>query len=321
MARLFDRSRKGGKYGGSPSVSAVDVDSSGVVEGVSAAAASTILQEHPTTVEIGHPGVWNAAGTAGNAAATLTVPAGKVWRLIGAAHALITDATVANRAVVFTTQDTDDTEIEALTHANVAASTTVYKTTLFGTDDYTVGNKPSKAEGTLTMDTKPTADDTIVLNGVTFTWVAALTGAANELLIGADVAASKAAIKAAFLDRDNGGVLHSVSDAVFESIEMSGYEDWDEDEFYFLANVAGTAGDALATTETFTAVSNVFDAATLGDVETGLDAADIISALDYPDAGVLLTAGEDLVVSVTNGVAGDELNLFVFYLEFDADPT
>lgn len=316
MARLFDRKGAGGIVGGRATAAALD--SVGVVEGVSGANAALLLAAVPGLTELGHPGVYETEATAGNAAVTITVPTGKYWRLVALHHLLVTDATVANRAVVVKTRTAADAAIETITHANVAASTTAKRNTLFGSDDYLVGSTGVAAQGTLSMATKPTANDTVVLNGQTFTWKAALT-AAGQLLIGANVAASQAAMEAAFKDRDNGGVLHTVTDAQFAAIEMT-MGAFAANDAIFTANVKGTAGNALATTETFTAGGNVFDAATLGTTTTGVDQADKVSALDYPDAGVLLTPGEDVNITVTNGVAGDALDTYLVYLEFDANP-
>lgn len=267
----------------------------------------------------GEPGLDLVEGTAGNATITITVPTDKYWRLVGMYHTLVTDATVVNRAVVITTRTTADVTIEAITHANVAASTTVKRHTLWGTDDYVRGDAAIASQGTLTLDTKPTAADTMTLNGQAFTWVASLTaGNSNELLIGANVAASQAALEAAFKDRDNGGTLHSVSDSVYTACGMS-MAAFAANDAVFTASVKGTAGDSLATTETYTAVTNVFDAATLGTTTAGVDAASKVSTLDWPTSGPYLTAGEDVYISVTNGVAGDSLDTYLFYVEFDAD--
>ncbi len=320
MARLLDRSKKSGQYGGSPRLAAVTVDSSGVSEGISAAETAKILQEHVTTVEIGHPGVDEVEATAGNAAHTITVPAGKYWRLVALYHTIVTDASVANRDVVVTTRTVADATIEALTHASVAASTTAKRTTVFGSDTYSVGDRAVAAQGTLSITEPVTDTDPFVLNGVTFTCVAALTGAANEIFIGASEAATKLAFNAAFVDRDNGGVLHSVTDAVYTSLEMTAI-DFATDDMVFTANVKGTLGNALATTETFTHANNVFDAATLGTTTAGLDVADIVSALDFPDAGVILTPGEDIYIIVTLGEAGDSYDTYLVYIEYDANPT
>jgi hypothetical protein len=323
-SRLIDRTKKSGKLGGSPGQPAADFGSDGVSEGsLTAAQIGQVLLRYPTISEVGQPGLDEVEGTAGNASATITVPSGKYWRLIGLYHTLVTDANVANRAVVILTRTTADATIDTITHANVAASTTAKRVTLFGQDDYVRGDRAVAAQGTLSMATKPTATNTMTINGVAFTWVAALTGAVNELLIGADAAASQAAANAAFVsaNRATASGLHSVSDAVFASLECTAI-DFAANDMVFTANVKGTAGNSIATTETFTAGGNVFDAATLGTTTAGLDAGDKVSStLDYPDAGNLLGPGEDLNISVTNGVAGDSLDTYLFYLEFDADPT
>lgn len=318
MARLVDRSKKGGHYGGSRAGDAVSFDATGIVEGVSAASVATALRENPSISEVGLPGVAIDEQVAGNATATFAVPAGKYWQLIGAAHQLVTDATVANRAVVFTVNTTE----EVITHANVAASTTARRTTLFGTDDNVVGNEAVAAQGTLTIAEPVTDGDDFTINGVTFTLVAALTGAANEIFIGANEAATKAALNAAFASRTGGGTLHSVSDAVYTALEMTAAA-FDGDVMTFTASVAGTAGDALEFVEaTLTHTSNVLNGSgTLGGTTAGVDAADKLASVDFPTSGIVLAATEDVVVSVTNGVAGDAFDVYLFYLEFEADPT
>jgi hypothetical protein len=66
--------------------------------------------------------------------------------------------------------------------------------------------------------------------------------------------------------------------------------------------------------------SNAWDAATLGTTTAGVDAADKLGTKDFPDAGNLLSPGEDVNVAVTNGVAGDALDVTLFYVEYDTDP-
>ncbi len=90
----------------------------------------------------------------------------------------------------------------------------------------------------------------------------------------------------------------------------------------FTAVNQGTAGNSIDTTETFTPGSNVFDAATLGTTTAGVDEANVVSALDFPeDSGPLLTAGEDVEIIVTNGVAADDYKGYLFVIEYDVDPT
>jgi hypothetical protein len=50
------------------------------------------------------------------------------------------------------------------------------------------------------------------------------------------------------------------------------------------------------------------------------DAENEASTMDYPTAGVLLTPGENILVSVADGVAGDSLDTYLFYIQFDSDP-
>lgn len=319
MTRIFDPKRASGSASGlGAGADLAAFDSAGVA---SVSSAAEFLAQLGGVQALGEPGIQENESTAGNATVTSTVPSGKYWRLLALIHVLVTDATVANRAVKIQTRDDGDTEIEAITHANVAASSTAYRTTLFGTDDNVRGNTAVAAQGTLSMATKPTADDdTITINGQTLTFVAALStdGTANEVLIGADAAAAQSALEDALVDRTNGGVTHSVSDTVFAAMGISAVA-FSSDDMVITAAVKGTAGNSIDTTETFTAAGNVFDAATLGTTTAGLDAADKVSTLDHPTSGPYLGPGEDVHISVTNGVAGDALNTYLVYLEYDAD--
>lgn len=318
MARLFGRGAAGNRSNQDGSLATF---TSGVSGDITSPA--TLLANYPDIYELGRPGVQYATDIVGTSGMpyVITVPSGKYWRLIGAVVEADTSAgATSNQTLTLQTRDSGDTEIESITlDADLDASETNRYTVLFGTDDHVSGNTGVAAQGTLTMDTKPTADDTIVLNGTTFTWVAALTGAANELLIGADLDASKAALEAAFKDRDNGGTLHSVTDSVYEALEMT-MAAFATDDAVFTANVKGTAGNSLATTETFTAGSNVFDAATLGTTTAGVDQADSLSTLNYPTAGVYLQPGEDVVLATDSEDASDDFDIYLFYVEFDADP-
>jgi hypothetical protein len=51
-----------------------------------------------------------------------------------------------------------------------------------------------------------------------------------------------------------------------------------------------------------------------------VDQADRLGTDDYPTAGAILTPGEDINITVTNGVAGDSLDTYIFYIQYDADP-
>jgi hypothetical protein len=317
MSRVLRRDGDTGEFGGAGFANITVTAGVGVTSDV-----ADVLREDAAAHEIGQQGLqYYAEATDGSTAETMTVPSGKTWRLVGLLHQQTNSGDVATRTVTVTTRTTADATIEAFASATSVASAETEYDFLFGTDDYLVGSKGVAAQGTLTMDTKPTADDTVVINGTTLTWKAALTqGTENELVIGADVAASKATLEAALVDRDNGGVLHSVSDATYTALEMTAIA-FAADDMVFTASVKGTAGNALATTETFTAGTNVFDAATLGTTTAGVDQAATVGTLDFPTAGPLLTAGEDVYVIVTNGQAADDFKGYLFYVEYDANPT
>jgi len=124
---------------------------------------------------------------------------------------------------------------------------------------------PGKSQGTLTLDTIPIAGDTMTI-GVTggvkvYTFRALVDWDANgEIAIGTTLAATQANIVAAINGTDGINTAHTqVTAETFN----------DENKSIITAIDPGTAGDTIATTETFTAGTNVFDAATLGTTSAG----------------------------------------------------
>jgi len=109
-----------------------------------------------------------------------------------------------------------------------------------------------KATGTLSMATKPTADDTVTIGSNVYTFVAS-PAAAGDVAIGAAVANSKANLLAAINDGDTYNDAHP--DVVAA--------DWDGDDLVVTAKIAGTAGNAIATEETFDDETDAWGAATL----------------------------------------------------------
>lgn len=164
-----------------------------------------------------------------------------------------------------------------------------------------------KATGTLTVATQPTAGDTMVIGSKTFTFVPVGTDNANgEISVGADVAAAKVNIVAAVNGTDAHNIAHpQVSASVFSSNDCT-----------LTALVGGVGGNSIATTETFTAVGNLFGAATLGSgascSATNAVAA-LVAAITANDTqGILATDGTgdtvDLVAEVA-GVSGNSITL------------
>jgi len=111
-----------------------------------------------------------------------------------------------------------------------------------------------KATGTLTLATQPTADDTITIGSVTYTFVAAGTAeTAGEVNLGVDIAATKPLLVAAIGGDDNNAAHPDVVAADFSS-----------DDMVVTAKIAGTAGNAIATTTDLDDGTDDFAAATLG---------------------------------------------------------
>ena len=323
MARILDRSRKSSQAGGSR-VAAITFDASGVSEETSDV--SDFLAEHPTAVEIGTPELHQYAETSdGTTAEILTVPAGTAWRLVGLVHQQTNSATAATRTVTVSMRTAADADIEVLSSPTSVANAETEYTFLFGSPTRVGGTAGVKAQGTLTIAEPVTATDDFTIAGVTFTFVAALTGAANEILIGADEAATKAALNAALgaSRAATSSGLHSVTYATYAGLGVTA-ADFDGDDMVFTADDEGTYGNAIEfVEETLTHASNVLDGSgTLGGTTAGVDHANAISALDFPeDSGPLLTAGEDVEILVTNGQTTDDFKGYLFVIAYSQDPT
>jgi len=309
---IFDRTRKSGKATATGSgADPAAFDASGLAE---VASADEFLAQFGGLELVGTPLYRVHLDVAGNATTTITVPTGKTWRLLTATMEITADANAANRIVHVLTRDTADTTIEDLTMPTATANDVDRIQVVF--EDKTKGNLRVEPVGTLTMDTVPVATKTITINGEVMTWIAALTGP-GQLLIGANVAAAVTALEAALVDRDNGGVLHSVSDASFAAMEISAI-DFAADDMVVTYAGPGNAtvdGEALATTTTMAAGANAWGAATLGDTTAGIDAGTVPGTSTFPTT--LLLAGEDILFSVTNGLAGDDLDVYLTVIEYD----
>lgn len=124
-----------------------------------------------------------------------------------------------------------------------------------------------RAQGTLTMDTNPTDADTMTIGLRLFVFVAALTGALDEILIGAAVADTKVnTVNALKADLTTLGVTHGCKTSADDAYPADAFVG---DDLIINAKLGGTAGNSVATTETFTAGTNIFDAATLGTTTAG----------------------------------------------------
>ena len=152
------------------------------------------------------------------------------------------------------------------------------------------------SNNTLTIDTQPTSGDTMTIGvdagEITYIFVPDTTAnAPGEITIGTDLATAQAAIVAAINGTDGHNTAHTQVAASDFAANVS----------TLTALVGGVAGDSIATTETFTAGTNAFSAATLG---TGADcsAADAITALV-----AAVTASDTQGVGAADG-AGDTVD-------------
>lgn len=118
------------------------------------------------------------------------------------------------------------------------------------------------SQGVLTMDTQPTADDTMTIGNKTYTFTA--DGTANEdgeIDVGEDLADAKTLVVSAINGTDGNNTAHTqVTASAFAGNDMT-----------ITAITKGVAGDSIATTETFTAETNIFDDVTLGTETAGVN--------------------------------------------------
>jgi hypothetical protein len=127
---------------------------------------------------------------------------------------------------------------------------------------YFLGESGLPSKGTLTVDTTPTATDTMVIGATTFTFVAVGAGAnPGDIEVGLNALEAQENITAAIEGTDGYNTAHA-------TVEID--TPWSaSNDLILRAKNHGVAGDSIATTETFTAGTNVFDAVTLGTTQAG----------------------------------------------------
>jgi hypothetical protein len=120
----------------------------------------------------------------------------------------------------------------------------------------------TKAQGTLTIDTQPTATNTMRIGTTVYTFRApADTDAAGEISIGTDLATAQANIVSALSGLDGLNVANTF-------VTCSNFA---ADICTLTARIGGVAANSYVTTETFSALTNIFDAGTLGTLTPGVD--------------------------------------------------
>ena len=125
---------------------------------------------------------------------------------------------------------------------------------------FKAGNTTDQATGIWSLPTKPTDGDTFTLGTHVYTMVtSSYNRLVNKVAIGATVAESQANILAAVHGTDGVNTANA-----FVTLGA-----WAGNATLVTAILGGTSGNAIALAETFTAVGNVFDAAFLGNSTTG----------------------------------------------------
>jgi hypothetical protein len=163
--------------------------------------------------------------------------------------------------------------------AAFAADAAVLSAKVSGTAGNSIATTETFAAGTNVFDaatlgttTAGVAGDTMTVDARVYVFVNSAAdlevGGDDEIHIGANVAATQANIVAAFDDSGTAGTDYSDSITVHASVDIATFA---ANDAVLTAQTAGAAGNSIATTETFTPVGNVFDAATLGTTTSGTD--------------------------------------------------
>jgi hypothetical protein len=167
----------------------------------------------------------------------------------------------------------------------------------------------ASANGILTMDTQPISGDKVTIGTKVYTFVPVGTDTADgEVSIGGNLGEAQENLVAAINGTDEFNVAHpDVVAGLFS-----------DDQMAIIAKIAGTDGNSIATTETFTAETNVFGDVTLGEGED-CPADDAMAALIFAinseepegyvrlvDAG--LTEEEGFPLLLTSVLVGEDGN-------------
>ncbi len=150
------------------------------------------------------------------------------------------------------------------------------------------------SQGTLTLDTEPLDADDMTVDGKVYTFQTVLTAGDGNVAIGADLAATKVNIVAAFDLSGTEGVEYGLGTTAHPTVSMATFV---ADDAILTANLPGAAGDTIATVETFDEVTNIFDDATLGTTRAGSDASGL-------SATAAVSADDTVTVFLSNATAG-----------------
>ena len=177
----------------------------------------------------------------------------------------------------------------------LAANPSDADTMTIGGKAYTFDAHPSvAAQGTLTVATIPTDGDTMTIGGKVYTFQTVLTDTDGNIAIGT-LTGTRLNIVAAINVTTPPGTQYAASTVQHPTVSAAVVGT----NVVLTARTPGTAGNSIPTVEAFTAVGNVFDAATLGTTTPGVD------ALPNTDGHILV--GANVAATQANIVAAVNL--------------
>lgn len=150
------------------------------------------------------------------------------------------------------------------------------------------------SQGILTMDLNPVDGDDMTVDGKVYTFQDTLLVGDGNIQIGGALPATQASLVAAFDLSGVAGVDYGVGTTAHPTVDISAFA---ADIATLTAKIPGAAGNAIATVESFTGVTNLFDADTLGTTRAGADSSGL-SATGF------ISAADEVTVVLTNSTAG-----------------
>lgn len=125
-----------------------------------------------------------------------------------------------------------------------------------------------KAQGKLTVAVQPTDGDTFTIGSRTYTLQTTLTNANGNIKIGVTLADTQKNIVDAINLTGTPATQYAGATRVNTQVTIGNFSG---NEAIITSKETGTAGNSIATTETFASGSNIFDSATLGTYRAGAD--------------------------------------------------
>lgn len=132
--------------------------------------------------------------------------------------------------------------------------------TYFSNRGETLWTEPSATVG-LTFDTQPTDGDTFTLDSKTYTMETSLSDVDGNIFIGASLAATQQNILDAVNLTGDAGTQYASTMTLHPTISAG--TSWTSDVLTLTSKASGFGGNSYASTETFTADTNVFGSLTL----------------------------------------------------------